>query len=292
MRSLLILLSVLMAIMVGAALFLILSGYAASLTSTGLSLPELLAMLMLLAGGGALLLLLASPVICKYLLQVRQVRQPRDSQEFWLIMTLRQQAQRLRIRPPRLGIIDQPVLNAFTIGLNRNTAQIVLGRGLLENLNKDELEAVLAHEMAHIFNDDMRTLTLAQGAVSVLTVLPARLVSLVIDRVLLRQSQPAFAYYLFLSLTQLCGGWLASIVVTSFSRQQEYHADREGARLVGRDKMIAALSCLHAGTTPSTLPNMLVAFGISGRLSEGLEQLLVTHPSLTERLRALRNLDP
>ena len=292
MRSLLIILSVLMAIMVGTALFLLLSGYAARLTSAGLSLPELLAMLVLLAGGGALLLLLGGPMICKYLLQVRQVRQPRDSQELWLLMTLRQQAQRVGIRPPRLGIIDQPVLNAFTIGLTRNTAQIVLGRGLLENLNKDELEAVLAHEMAHILNDDMRTLTLAQGAVSVLTVLPARLVSLVIDRVLLRRPHPAFAYYLFLALTQLCGGWLASIVVTSFSRQREYYADREGARLVGRDKMIAALSCLHAGTTPSALPNVLVAFGISGRLSEGLEQLLVTHPSLTERLRALRNLDP
>ena len=292
MRSLLIILSVLMAIMVGTGLFLLLSGYAARLTSAGLSLPELLAMLVLLAGGGALLLLLGGPMICKYLLRVRQVRQPRDSQELWLLMTLRQQAQRVGIRPPRLGIIDQPVLNAFTIGLTRNTAQIVLGRGLLENLNKDELEAVLAHEMAHILNDDMRTLTLAQGAVSVLTVLPARLVSLLIDRILLRRPQPAFAYYLFLSLTQLCGGWLASIVVTSFSRQREYYADREGARLVGRDKMIAALSCLHAGTTPSALPNMLVAFGISGRLSEGLEQLLVTHPSLTERLRALRNLDP
>jgi len=292
MRSLLIILSVLMAIMVGTGLFLLLSGYAARLTSAGLSLPELLVMLVLLAGGGALLLLLGGPMICKYLLRVRQVRQPRDSQELWLLMTLRQQAQRVGIRPPRLGIIDQPVLNAFTIGLTRDTAQIVLGRGLLENLNKDELEAVLAHEMAHILNDDMRTLTLAQGAVSVLTILPARLVSLVIDRVLLRRPQPAFAYYLFLALTQLCGGWLASIVVTSFSRQREFYADREGARLVGRDKMIAALSCLHAGTTPSALPNMLVAFGISGRLSEGLEQLLVTHPSLTERLRALRNLDP
>ena len=292
MRSLLILLSVLVAIMVGAVLFLLLSGYAARLTTAGLSLPEFLAMLILLAVGGASLLLLGGPIICKYLLQVRQVRQPRDSQELWLLMTLRQQAQRVGIRPPRLGIIDQPVLNAFTIGLNRNTAQIVLGRGLLDNLNKDELEAVLAHEMAHILNDDMRTLTLAQGAVSVLTVLPARLVSLLIDRILLRRPQPAFAYYLFLSLTQLCGGWLASIMVTSFSRQREYHADREGARLVGRDKMIAALSCLNAGTIPSALRNVLVTFGISGRLSEGLEQLLVTHPSLTERLRALRNLDP
>ena len=207
-------------------------------------------------------------------------------------MILREQAQRVGIRPPRLGIIDRPVLNAFTIGLNRNTAQIVLGRGLLQNLNKDELEAVLAHEMAHILNDDMRTLTLAQGAVNVLTILPARLASMVIDRILLRQPQPAFAYYLILSLTQLCGGWLASIVVTSLSRQREYHADREGAHLVGRDKMIAALSCLRAGTTPPVLPGMLVAFGISGRLSEGLEQLLVTHPSLNERLRALRNLEP
>jgi heat shock protein HtpX len=280
-----------MAIMAGAGLFLLLSGYSVHLMSAGISLSGLLLVLALFAGGGALLLLLGAPIISKYLLGVRQVRQPRDSQEFWLLMTLREQAQRVGIRPPRLGIIDRPVLNAFTVGLNRNTAQIVLGRGLLQHLNKGELEAVLAHEMAHILNDDMRSLTLAQGAVNVLTIVPARLASLLIDRILLRRPQPAFTYYLILTLTQLCCGWLASIVVTNFSRQREYHADREGARLVGRDKMIAALSCLHAGTVPSALPGMLVAFGISGRLSEGLEQLLVTHPSLTERLRALRNLD-
>lgn len=291
MRTLLIFLSILVAIMAGAGLFLLLSGYAVWLSSTGVSLPMLLAGLALLAGGGALLLLLGAPIITKYLFGVRQVRQPRDSQEMWLLMTLRQQAQRIGIRPPRLGIIDQPVLNAFTIGLNRNTAQIVLGNGLLESLNKHELEAVLAHEMAHIFNDDMRSLTLAQGAVNVLTVLPARLASLLVDRILLRRSQPAFAYYLILTLTQVCYGWLASLMVTSLSRQREYCADREGARLVGRDKMIAALSCLQAGTAPSALPGMLVAFGISDRLSEGLEHLLVTHPSLTERLRALHKLE-
>jgi len=255
------------------------------------SLPTLLAVLALLAGGGALLLLLGAPIISKHLLRVRQVRTPRDSQELWLLMTLRQQAQRVGIQPPRLGIIDRPVLNAFTIGVNRNTAQIVLGRGLLQNLNRNQLEAVLAHEMAHILNDDMCSLTLAQGAVNVLTILPARLASLLFDRILLRQRQPAFAYYLILTLTQMCYGWLASLMVTSLSRQREYHADREGARLVGRDKMIAALSCLQAGTAPSALPGMLVAFGISDRLSEGLEQLLVTHPSLTERLRALHNLE-
>jgi heat shock protein HtpX len=225
------------------------------------------------------------------MLGVRPITQPGDSQELWLLLALRQQAQRAGIRAPRLGIIDSPVLNAFTIGLNRNTAQIILGRGLLQSLSQNELEAVLAHEIAHILNDDMRTLALVQGAVNVLTVLPARLASLLVDRLLLRQGQPALAYYLILTLTQLCYGWLASIVVTSFSRQREFHADREGARLVGRDKMIAALTCLHAGTAPPALPGMLVAFGITGRFSEGLEQLLVTHPSLTERLRALRQIE-
>ncbi|MDH3947989.1 MAG: M48 family metalloprotease [Gammaproteobacteria bacterium] len=291
MRSILILLMVLVALVVGAGLFLLLSGYAEQLASAGIPLVQQLGVLALLGGGGALFLLLGAPIITKYLLGVRQVTQPRDSQELWLLMALRQQAQGVGIRPPRLGIIDRPVLNAFTVGLNRNTAQIVLGRGLLQNLNQDELEAVLAHEIAHILNNDMRTLVLMQGAVNVLTVLPARLASLLIDRLLLRRGQPALAYYLILSLTQLCYGWLASIVVTSLSRQREFHADREGARLVGRDKMIAALTCLHADTAPSALPGMLVAFGITGRFSEGLEQLLITHPSLTERLRALRQIE-
>lgn len=291
MRSILILLMVLVALVVGAGLFLLLSGYAEQLASAGIPLVQQLGVLALLGGGGALFLLLGAPIITKYLLGVRQVTQPRDSQELWLLMALRQQAQGVGIRPPRLGIIDRPVLNAFTVGLNRNTAQIVLGRGLLQNLNQDELEAVLAHEIAHILNNDMRTLVLMQGAVNVLTVLPARLASLLIDRMLLRRDQPALAYYLILTLTQLCYGWLASIVVTSLSRQREFHADREGARLVGRDKMIAALTCLHADTAPSALPGMLVAFGITGRFSEGLEQLLITHPSLTERLRALRQIE-
>lgn len=291
MRSILTLLLVLVALVLGAGLFLLLSGYAEQLTNAGIPFQQQLGVLALLGGVGALFLLLGAPTIAKYLLGVRQVSQPRDSQELWLLMTLRQQAQAVGIRPPRLGIIDRPVLNAFTVGLNRNTAQIVLGRALLQNLNQDELEAVLAHELAHILNNDMRTLALVQGAVNVLTVLPARLASVLIDRMLLRQNQPAFAYYLILTLTQLCYGWLASIVVTSFSRQQEFHADREGARMVGRDKMIAALTCLHADTSPSALPGMLVAFGITGRFSEGLEQLLVTHPSLTERLRALRQFE-
>lgn len=291
MRSFLTLLLVLAALVVGAGLFLLLTGYAGQLASAGVPLTQQLGILALLGGGGALILLLGAPIIAKYMLGVRPITQPGDSQELWLLLALRQQAQRAGIRAPRLGIIDSPVLNAFTIGLNRNTAQIILGRGLLQSLSQDELEAVLAHEIAHILNDDMRTLALVQGAVNVLTVLPARLASLLVDRLLLRQTQPALAYYLILTLTQLCYGWLASIVVTSFSRRREFHADREGARLVGRDKMIAALTCLHAGTAPPALPGMLVAFGITGRFSEGLEQLLVTHPSLTERLRALRQIE-
>ncbi len=291
MRSLLIFLLVLIAMAVGAGLFLSLSGYAGQLTSVGITLAELLTLLSLIAGGGAILLLLGAPIISKYWLGVRSIRQPRDSMEFWLLLTLRKQALRAGINTPRLGIIDRPVLNAFTIGLNRNTAHIVLGRGLLQNLNKDELEAVLAHEIAHIINDDARSLTLAQGAVNIITILPARLASLMIDRLLFRRAEPAFAYYLILTLTQLCCGWLASLLVSSFSRRQEYRADREGARLVGRDKMIAALSHLHAGMAPSALPGILVVTKISNRLSEGLEQLLLSHPSLNERLRALQKLE-
>lgn len=292
MRSLLILLLVLAAIVTGAGMFLLFSGQAEQLTSAGISLPGLLLLLALFAGVGALLLLLAAPVISRFWLGVRPVRQPRDSLEGWLLQTLRHQAQVVGIRPPRLGIIDRSVLNAFTIGLTRNTAHVVLGAGLLETLNKRQLEAVLAHEIAHILHDDIRGLNLAQAAVHVITVLPARLTSLLIDRLLLRRSQPALAYYLMLTLTQLCCGWLASLLVSRFSRRQEYQADREGARLVGRDKMIAALNGLHSGIASSALPGgMLVAIGINSRLSEGLEQLLLSHPSLHERLSALHKLE-
>ena len=130
MRSLLILLLVLAALVVGAGLSLLLSGYAQQLASAGIPLTQQLGVLVLLGGGGALILLLGAPIIAKYLLGVRQVTQPRDSQELWLLLALRQQAQRVGIRAPRLGIIDRPVLNAFTVGLHRNTAQIVLGAAM------------------------------------------------------------------------------------------------------------------------------------------------------------------
>jgi len=173
----------------------------------------------LLIGGlslsGALLLWLASPFMSRYLLGVREVCQPRDSRELWLLVKLRELAQRAGIPVPRLGIIDGSVANAFSTGINRRHARIVLGQGLLEQLAPTELDAVLAHELAHIQAGDMRTLALVHGAVSMVTVLPAAFLARFPDRLLFgRREGPV--YYLLLVMSQLAGGWLASLLASAF----------------------------------------------------------------------------
>lgn len=284
LRSFVMLGLILSSIALCCVLFLQISGLLQQYSVTGV-----VGMVVLLAGGGALVLLFAAPWVTRYLLGVRTITQPADSSELGLLMSLRNLSQQAGISPPRLGIIERPVINAFTAGINQHTAQIVLSRGLVQALNQDELEAVLAHEIAHIVQGDIHSVTLVQGAVNMVTVLPARLSSLVVDRFICRQKDPAWCYFIVLILTQISWGWLASLVAGWFSRDREFRADQLGAQLVGHDKMIAALSCLQAGMTPNTFSGFLVAFGLADQLGEGLDEILITHPGLPARLAALRS---
>jgi heat shock protein HtpX len=288
LRALAALTAVVLALLAGVDLFLQLSQLAIRLQQAGWPRGEVLRFVALLGTAGALLFWLGAPLMSRILLRVREVHQPRDSRELWLLASLRELALRADVPVPRLGIIDGSVLNAFTTGIDRRHTRIVLGRELLEQLEQDELEAVLAHELAHIQAGDMRGLALVQGAVSMLTVVPASLVARIPDRLLFgRKEGPV--YYLLLIASQLAGGWLASLLASAFSRQCELRADRRAADLVGNDKMIAALRCLHAGHTEGHLPGMLLAFGITGRIGTGLAQMLVSHPSLGQRLHALQH---
>ena len=226
-----------------------------------------------------------------HILRARIIDSPQTHLEKWLSVTVASQARTLGIRCPDIAVFDTAELNAFTTGSGPRQAMIVVSQGLLQGLHQDELEAVLAHEISHIANGDMRALALSQGVVNSFVVLPALLPGYLIDKTLLRQPRPqGLTSALATWLLQLCFGWLASLLVMWFSRYREYRADRSGAMLVGFHKMRSALQCLYAMRAAS-LPRPLAAFGISGRLGRGVRRLFMSHPSLGERLAALRQLD-
>ena len=187
---------------------------------------------------------------------------------------------------------DSPEPNAFATGANRNAALVAVSTGLLQQMTPDEAEAVLGHEVSHVANGDMVTLSLLQGVLNTFVIALARIVGSVVDQALSRgqqdRSDGGIGYYLTSMVLELVFGFLASLIVMWFSRYREFHADAGGAKLAGRPKMIAALERLRQLHEPSQLPSQMAAFGINGGLGQGLRKLLTTHPPLEERIAALR----
>ncbi len=197
--------------------------------------------------------------------------------------TVKRQAQAAGIGMPDVAIYDSPDINAFATGMKRDSALVAVSSGLLYNMSRDEAEAVLAHEVTHIANGDMVTLTLVQGVVNTFVIFLARVVAgLIGDR-----DRGAFAYMITVFVLEMVFGIVASTIVAWFSRQREYRADAGGASLAGKEKMIAALERLKA-SHESTLDGQLVAFGINGK-SKTLGELFMSHPPLEKRIAALRS---
>ncbi len=238
--------------------------------------------------GTALLWLGAAPLSRRWL-GVRPVVQPADARELRLLMHVRELARRAGVPAPRVGLVEAPLCNAFTLGFGRRSACIVVGRALLETLDDEALRAVLAHELAHIINGDLRTLAWLNSAVNLVTVQPARLIGRLVDQGLLRRPGPGFGYYTTLLLTQLSHGWLASLLSGWFSRRREFDADRTAARLVGSANLAAALERLRRLEVEQSLvcPAWVARFGLSGRWHHRLRILLMSHPALEERIRRL-----
>ena len=262
------------------------------LYQSGLNLPSLLIFAAIFGMGGSLISLLTSKWIAKMSVGAQVIEQPRTQTERWLVETVQRQAQAAGIGMPEVALYQSPEPNAFATGANRNNALVAVSSGLLEQMDADEVEAVLGHEVSHVANGDMVTLSLIQGVLNTFVIVLARVVGYAVDRALSSSNEenrgPGIGYMLTSFVMEILFGFLASLIVMWFSRYREFHADAGGARLAGRGKMIAALERLQQLHEPSQLPSQMAAFGINGGRGDGLRKLLLTHPPLEERIAALR----
>jgi heat shock protein HtpX len=255
---------------------------------TGLNLYGLLLMAGIFGFGGSFISLLISKWMAKMATGAQVIEVPSNMTERWLVDTIKRQAAQAGIGMPEVAVYDSPEINAFATGWNRNDALVAVSTGLLQNMAQDEAEAVLGHEVTHVANGDMVTLTLIQGVLNTFVIFLSRVVGFIVDRVVFKVERgqgPAF--YITVIVAQIVLGVLASIVVMWFSRWREFRADAGGATLAGRGKMIAALERLKLNQEQSRLPAQISAFGISG--GGGFTRLFMSHPPLDERIAALRD---
>ena len=254
-----------------------------------LNLQALLVMSAVIGFGGSFISLAMSKFLAKRSMGVKIIAQPANSTEQWLVSTVKRQAEQAGIGMPEVGIFDTPEPNAFATGMSRNNALVAVSAGLLQNMNSDEVEAVLAHEITHVSNGDMVTMGLIQGVINTFVIFLSRVIGHVVDRVVFKTERGyGPAYYVTSIVAQIFLSILASMIVMWFSRRREFRADVGGASLAGRNKMIAALQALQRGHEPHDLPGEFAAFGISGGLGSGIKKLFMSHPPLQERIAALR----
>lgn len=259
------------------------------LSAHGGDLGGLLAFAALFGFGGALISLAMSKWMAKRAMGVRVITAPANPTEEWLMRTVRSQAQLVGIAMPEVGIFDSPQPNAFATGARRNSALVAVSSGLLRTMQKNEVEAVLGHEMTHVANGDMVTLTLIQGVVNTFVIFLSRIIGQVVDKAVFRSDNGRGpAYFISVMVTQLLLGILANMIVMWFSRHREFRADKGGARAAGNGNMIAALERLKANEG-HPLPAQLSAFGINGGPGSGVRRLFMSHPPLEERIAALQN---
>jgi heat shock protein HtpX len=240
--------------------------------------------------GGSLFSLAISKWVAKRTTGMHLIEQPRNEGEAWLFSTVQRQAQAAGIKMPEVGIYDAPEINAFATGPSRNNSLVAVSTGLLRAMNRDEAEAVLAHEVSHVANGDMVTMALIQGVLNTFVIFLARVVGRIIDSAISGNREGGgLAYYAIVFVLDIVFGLFASVIAMWFSRWREFRADAGGASLAGREKMIAALQRLASTYGQSTLPSQVRAFGISGSVGGGLKRLFMSHPPLAERIQALRD---
>ena len=258
------------------------------LTPNGLNLGSLLGFALIMGFGGAIISLLISKPMAKWTSGVKVIDQPQNADEAWIVETVRRLADKAGIGMPEVGIFEGDP-NAFATGAFKNSALVAVSTGLLRGMTREEIEAVLAHEVAHIANGDMVTMTLIQGVMNTFVVFLSRVIGYAVDSFLRRgneeNSGPGIGYWVTTIVLDIVLGFAAAIVVAWFSRHREFRADAGAAQLMGRKQpMINALARL-GGMHPAELPKSVAAMGIAG----GIGKLFSTHPPIEERIAALQN---
>jgi heat shock protein HtpX len=279
------------AVMAVLALVVQVFGLDRALARQGMDIGGLLIISAIFGFGGAFISLLISKWMAKRAMGVRVITQPANEAEQWLVNTVRAQAEAAQIGMPEVGIFDSPEPNAFATGANKNSALVAVSTGLLRNMRREEVQAVLGHEVTHVANGDMVTLTLIQGVMNTFVFFLARIIGGLVDKVILKNDRDGggIGYFVTVIAAQIVLGFLAGMVVAWFSRKREFRADAGGAHLAGTNAMIGALEALKRVHSPTALPEQMKAFGIREGEVTGLRRLLMSHPPLDERIAALNN---
>lgn len=278
-----------LAVIVVAGIVLQLLGIDGYLTGTGLNLGSLLIFAAVLGFGGSFVSLFLSKWMAKMGTRAKVITSPSNDVEAWLLSTVRQQAQRAGIGMPDVAIFDSPDVNAFATGWNRNDALVAVSTGLLRSMDRPAAEAVLGHEVSHVANGDMVTLSLVQGVTNTFVIFLSRVVGFLVDSWLSRGEErrgPGIGYWVGWIAAEIVFGVLASMIVAWFSRRREFRADAGGAALSSRESMISALEVLQRIHQPAQLPESVKAFGI--RDGGSFMKLFSTHPPLETRIARLR----
>ena len=283
-----------LAIIIVASISLRLLGVESILANNGvdLNLSALLIFCAVFGFAGSFVSLLLSKFMAKRSSGTQIIEQPQTEQERWLVQTVAELAKKADIGMPEVSIFPAQQSNAFATGSNRNNALVAVSAGLLQRFSRDEVRAVLAHEIGHVANGDMITLSLVQGVVNTFVMFAARVIGFFVDRVVLKNNRGlGLGYWITTIVAEIALGILASTIVMWFSRQREFRADAAGAQLAGRTAMLGALEKLRAETqaqVPNEMPDTMAAFGISSGWKRNAIKLFMTHPPLEERIQALK----
>jgi heat shock protein HtpX len=261
-------------------------------SGTNLNLQSLLIFCFVFGMSGAGISLLLSKKMAIWSAKVKLIDQPRTQEEMWLVQTTRELADAAGIGMPDVGVFPMDQSNAFATGWNRNKALVAVSSGMMVRFNRNELKAVIAHEIAHIANGDMITMTLLQGVINTFVMFLARVAGFIVDRVILKNERGlGIGFYITTIVMEILLMILASIIIMWFSRRREFYADAMAARLTRKEDMIGALQTLKREMgLPDQMPESLNAFGISSGKREGLKALFMTHPPLDARIQALQQL--
>ncbi len=255
----------------------------------GLNITGLLIFSAVFGMAGSFISLLLSKTMAIRSVGARVIKQPANPTESWLVSAVAAHARKAGIGMPDVAIFESPDPNAFATGANRNASLVAVSSGLLQRMNRQEVDAVLGHEVAHIANGDMVTMTLLQGVTNTFVIFLSRVIGYVVDRVVFRTERGVGPGFLITSLVmQVLLGILATMIVMWFSRWREFRADAGGARFAGREEMISALATLGGTREPPHLPGEVQTLGIYGQVGAGLRRLFMSHPPIEERIEALR----